>query len=138
MSNTSAAHPPERLRTAPSERFAGSTHLFDLRSAIAKLRAEPHPARDGHRQVTIFQQTPITHVLFSFEPGGMLNKHSTSGLVTIQALEGRLRVSASAEEHLLHPGELLILRPNVPHDVHCDELSAMLLTVHLGMDTARQ
>ena len=135
MPETNAEPQSERLRTAPSERFAGLAHAFDLHKALADLRAEAHPARDGHRQVTIFHQAPVTHVLFAFDRGGALSKHTTQGLVTIHALEGRLRVQADNHEHDLPAGQMLILKPGVPHDVRAEEPSAMLLTVHLHQDS---
>jgi len=135
MTDTHTTPSPDRLRTAPAERFAGETHRFNLQQALRDLRAEPHPARDGHRQVTIFHHTPITHVLFAFDEGGTLGQHSTSGLVTIHVLEGRVIVQAEGVPHDLSAGQLLILRPNVPHDVRAEECSAMLLTVHLLSDT---
>ena len=121
----------DRLRTPPVDRFAGPKHLFSLGAALKRLRAEDHPPRDGHRQVTIFHRAPVTTVLFSFESGGYLAEHSAPGLVTIHALEGRLEVAAEGVDHELEPGSILILDPSVPHDVRASERSAMLLTVHL-------
>lgn len=121
----------DRLRTPPAERFAGPKHLFSLREALKQLRAEDHPARDGHRGVTIFHRAPVTQVLFSFEAGGHFHEHSAPGLVTIHALEGRLEVTAEGVDHQLEAGSILILDPDVPHDVRASERSAMLLTVHL-------
>jgi quercetin dioxygenase-like cupin family protein len=121
----------DRLRTPPAERFAGPRHLFSLSEALGDLRAEDHPARSGHRQVTIFHRGPVTQVLFSFNAGGRLAEHSAPGLVTIHALEGRLEVHAGGVDHELTAGSILILDPNVPHDVRASERSAMLLTVHL-------
>lgn len=121
----------DRLRTPPSERFAGTRHLFSLSDALAELRAEDHPARDGHRQVTLFHRGPVTQVLFAFEPGGRLAEHTAPGLVTIHGLEGHLAVSADGEEHQVAAGDILILDPDVPHDVRASKASAMLLTVHL-------
>ena len=121
----------DRLRTPPADRVAGPKHLFSLGEALEQLRAEDHPARDGHQQVTIFHRAPVTTVLFSFEPGGYLAEHSAPGLVTIHALEGRLEVAAEGVDYQLEPGSILILDPSVPHDVRASEPSAMLLTVHL-------
>jgi quercetin dioxygenase-like cupin family protein len=121
----------DRLRTPPTERFAGARHLFSLSEALEELRAEDHPARDGHRQVTLFHRDPVTQVLFSFEPGGRLEEHSTPGLVAIHGLEGHLEIDAEGVVHALPAGSVLFLDPNVPHDVRATEQSAMLLTVHL-------
>jgi quercetin dioxygenase-like cupin family protein len=125
----------ERLRQHPDERFAGQAHVFDLSRALNDLRAESHPARHGHRQVTIFHRGPVTKALFAFEPGGELADHAAKGLVTIHALEGRLKVQAADEAYNLNPGMMVVLSPNVRHSVRADEASAMLLTVHLQADT---
>jgi len=127
---TESTEPQDRLRTPPVERFAGASHLFDLRAELAELRAEPHKGQDGHRQITILHQAPVAHVLFSFKAGGKLDEHSTNGLVAIHVLEGQLMVRAEGQDNSLTAGHVLYLRPNVPHDVRAIEESAMLLTVH--------
>jgi quercetin dioxygenase-like cupin family protein len=120
-----------RLRPPPSERFAGSSHLFSLSNALEELRAEDHPSRSGHRQITLLQRAPVTQVLFSFEAGGQLDQHSAHGLVTIHVLEGTLSVRADEEDHDLVAGDVLVLDPDVPHDVRASSEAAMLLTVHM-------
>jgi quercetin dioxygenase-like cupin family protein len=119
----------DRLRPAPSERFAGSSHLFDLQRALAALRSESHPGRDGHRQVTIFHRAPISHVLFAFDEGGTLPSHSARGSVTIHILEGEFVLRVDGSDHEMRAGQLLVLKPDVVHDVRALEQGAMLLTV---------
>jgi quercetin dioxygenase-like cupin family protein len=121
----------ERLRPAPVDRFAGDSHVFDLGESLSALRAEENEPRLGHRQMTLFHRSPVAHVLFAFEPDGHLKEHSTNGSVTIHVLEGRLLVNADGHAHELGPGRVLILNPQVAHDVRALEASAMLLTVHL-------
>jgi quercetin dioxygenase-like cupin family protein len=121
----------ERLRLHPSRRFAGESHAFDLGEALRDLRAEVHPVERGHRQMTIFHRAPVTQVIFAFEPGGELADHAAHGLVTIHVLEGRLTVRADGYDHELSAGCILVLNPDVRHDVRASEVSAMLLTVHL-------
>lgn len=121
----------ERLRAAPLERFAGASHVFDLGAVLSELRAEAHSGQNGHRQMTIFSRRPVTQVLFDFESGGELANHSAHGLVMIHVLEGRLMVQADGQDHELSTGHVLILNPEVRHDVRAPEASAMLLTVHM-------
>src|SRR6476661_235647 len=102
----------ERLRPHPSDRFAGESHVFDLKGTLSDLRAEAHSAKNGHRQATIFHRAPVTHVLFDFEPGGELADHTAHGLVTIHVLEGRITVQTT-EKHELGAGMMLILSPGV-------------------------
>jgi quercetin dioxygenase-like cupin family protein len=122
---------PDRLRPPPAERFAGNSHVFDLHAALHNLRAEVRPTQRGHRQITIFQRKPITHVLFAFEAGSELKDHAAHGLVTIYVLEGRLTVAADGQDYALDVGHVLILNPGVPHTVRATDTSAMLLTVHV-------
>ena len=131
MTDQLADQEGERLRRPPAERFASPSNVFSLSEAVAELHSEESPARDGHRQVTVFHRGNVTHVLFAFEAGGALKEHSAHGVVTLHILEGRLRVDAAGTEHELVAGSMLVLDPDVPHDVRASERSAMLLTVHL-------
>jgi quercetin dioxygenase-like cupin family protein len=131
MDQQHAREQHERLRAHPSGRFAGANHAFDLGEMVRDLRTEAHPAEHGHRQMTLFHRAPVTQVLFAFEPGGALADHAAHGLVTIHVLEGRLTVRADGRDHALSAGCILILHPDVRHDVQAHEASAMLLTVHL-------
>jgi len=108
--------------------------MFDVNEALATLRAESHPGRDGHRQVTIFHRAPVSHVLFAFDADGTLPAHRAHGVVTIHALQGSFVVRANDDDHVLESGQLLILKPDVVHDVRALEQAAMLLTVVMEHD----
>ncbi len=124
-------HEQARLRRAPAEQFAGPEHLYDLTEIAAQLRAEPHPATDGHRQMTIAHHGSVALVLFDFEADGRLVNHVADGLVTIQALAGQIQVRTQDGDHELGPGSLLVLSPGVAHDLHASVPSQVLLTVHM-------
>lgn len=131
MTEDHANDPHERLRSRPDERFAGDSHVFDLAAAVRELRAEAPPTQRGHRQITMLKHRAVTQVLFAFEAGSELKDHVAHGLVTIHVLEGRLTVQADGQDHELSAGYVLILNPDVAHNVRAAETSAMLLTVHL-------
>ena len=120
-----------RLRRAPVERFAGTEHVYNLAEIAGQLRAEPHPATDGHRQMTIAHHGPVALVLFDFEADGQLVDHVADGLVTIHALAGHVQVKTSEGELELDAGTLLVLSPGVAHDLHASVPSRVLLTVHM-------
>lgn len=128
----SEANPSEpRLREHPATRFEGEQHVLDLNAAIEKLKGEPHPATGGHRQITLYHYGSVTKVLFAFDEGGALNEHAANGVVSIHVLHGALAVTAAGEINELQAGQVLMLTPNVPHDVRATQESQMLLTVHL-------
>jgi quercetin dioxygenase-like cupin family protein len=126
----------QRLRRAPTERFAGREHVYDLAEIAATLRAEPRPATDGHRQMTIVHHGPVALVLFDLEAGGRLSDHVADGLVTVHVLAGQVEVRTSEAVRDLPAGRLLVLSPGVAHDLRASVPSQVLLTVHLERETA--
>lgn len=125
---------PGVRRRPPRERFAGAEHLFDLEAAAEALAREPVIERDGHRQVTLYREDALTVILFDFEAGGRLRDHSAHGVVMVQVLSGDLRMTTPDGEHVMPAGSLLVLRPDVHHDVLAERPSRMLLTVCLSQD----
>ena len=124
--------PDERLRPHPSTRLAGPVVALDLPDLARALRAEPHPAKSGHRQAGLVHRGPLRLLLFTFDQGGRLPEHRAPGQVVIHCLRGELVVEANAARHRLGGGEALVLEPDVPHAVEAMAESDMLLTVCLG------
>ena len=127
----------ERPRTAPSERFAVEHLSFDLHAEAAGLEAEPTPKQHGHRQKTLFKSSGRTVALFVLDGGASLAEHATSGIVTVQALEGELDVTAGGAatgevRYHLRPGMLLVMAPDVRHDVRAKSRAVFLLQVSLA------
>lgn len=121
-----------KLRPPPTERFAGTEHFIELASALTALRMEHHDAKDGHRQITIFRKGSLRMVLFAFEPGGRLAAHRAPGFVVIHVLRGTLRVRTASEAYELTAGRMLMLDPDVSHDVEAAEEADMLLTISMA------
>jgi len=124
--------PKDRLRPPPAERFAGPEHQLDLQSALDALRREPHEGSDKHRQITVFHKGSLRMVLFAFEAGGALPAHRAPGFVVIHTLRGRISVKTLNERYDLPTGQILLLDPEVVHDVTATEESDMLLTIAIS------
>jgi quercetin dioxygenase-like cupin family protein len=119
-----------RERQDPDDRFAGDEHLFDLAASARDLREEEQEPRRGHRQVTLLHEEGLTVILFAFDAGGRLARHSAEGLVLIHVVAGAIDVTTAAERRSLTAGSLLVLAAGVEHDVTAREPSEMLQTVH--------
>lgn len=122
----------ERPRTAPSERFAPEHLAFDLHAEAAALEDEPTPKQHGHRQKTLFKNSGRTVALFVLDPGANLAEHATSGIVTVQAIEGDLDVTAGGVDYPLRAGMLVVMAPGVRHDVRAKSRAVFLLQVSLA------
>jgi len=123
--------PKDRLRPPPSERFAGPEHHIDLTAALESLRVEHHDSTERHRQITVFHKGPLRMVLFAFEAGAGLPSHRAQGFVVIHTLRGRITVKTLNDTHDLAAHQLVMLDPEVVHDVTAVESSDMLLTISL-------
>ncbi|MCC6678910.1 MAG: AraC family ligand binding domain-containing protein [Phycisphaerales bacterium] len=128
----------ERLRQHPAERFAASQHRYDLNEVATRLGGELEAGQAGHRQETLYKRGPTTMALFLFGHLTRLPPHRTKGVVVIQVLEGHIQVTADGQAHDLHAGHLLVLAPEVEHDVLARVVSRMLLTVHLDASAANR
>ena len=131
MTNPSNATDDDgRLRPHPIDRAIDTSQIIDLAAALERLRAEEHPAPQGHRQVTLFHRSPVTMVLFAFTAEGVLPNHQAKGVVTIQVLEGSVTIQADATDYVVNRDQVLVLNPGTPHSVQALQPTAMLLTVH--------
>src|SRR3954466_16067883 len=119
-----------RNRPHPDVRFAPPQHEIDLR-AVARELAAAGPARRGQRHRALYSHGRLTVALFTFEPGAGLPDHVAAGVVTINVLDGHLRVKCGGAEHDLTAGKLLVLAPGERHDVLAEAQSTMLLQVYL-------
>ena len=121
----------DRPRRHPEERFAPPAQAFDLEQAAREIAQEPTATTQRHRQKTLYRHVNTSLALFLFDAGAGLHEHRTSGTVFIQVLSGRLTVHAQGDRHDLCAGQMLVMSPGVPHDVHAEEATRMLLTVCL-------
>lgn len=119
----------DRQGIAPHERLAEATRQINLAEAATQLRAEPHPARSGHRQIVLARTGPLSLLLFVFERDGLLKAHRADGEVVIQVLSGALEITLDSGAHTVPRGELLTIAPGETHAVRAIDASEMLLTV---------
>lgn len=126
----------DRLREHPEDRFSASQHAYDLAAVGQTLIAEKKPSSNGHRQETLYKGSdvnkgPTTVALFAFDKGAHLARHIARGVVTIHVIEGHMRVMCEGTKHQLKANHVLVLRPEVEHELYAEQDSRMLLTVCL-------
>jgi quercetin dioxygenase-like cupin family protein len=138
MTNDPSRPPADRTRAHPDERFAPPAQAFDLDAAARELSAEPPGGSQRHRQKTLYRHGNSTLALFLFPAGTGLREHRTNGTVFIHVVSGRMTVTAQGERHELSAGRVLVMAPDVPHDVHAEQDSRMLLTVSLEPKAPQQ
>jgi len=114
--------------------FQGSIHRFSLGVAAQKLRDEPEYLRNGRNGTTLMKNQELRVVLEVVGAGFALARHRVAGAVTVQVLEGELRVGAREEVLYLRAGDLVTLPPREPHSVEAVHDAAFLITVAPEVD----
>jgi quercetin dioxygenase-like cupin family protein len=102
---------------------------FSLRSEVEQLRQQPSYLKGDPSGRTLVKEPDLRIVLMALKAGARLQEHHASGPISVQAIEGRLRVRLAAESFELTAGQLLALESGIRHDVEAIEDSAFLLTI---------
>lgn len=106
----------------------GEHMLLDIGQALAEL----HGSRQGAQTrgaVTLVKQDGLSVVLTHLHAGGSLQEHAAPGPVTVQVLDGHVRVRLEDEVLDAPVGRLLAFRARVRHAVEALEDSTLLLTL---------
>lgn len=102
---------------------------FDLESELELLRRQQNYQTGEPIGRTLVKQPDLRIVLMTSQKGGRLVEHHASGPISLQAVEGRVRLRLSDATVDLSTGQLLALEPGIPHDVEAIEDCAFLLTI---------
>jgi len=116
---------PER----PMHQVARSRLTFDLGAELGRLRAEESWQQGTRNAKTLVKEPDIRLVLIVMRQGGRMEEHRAPGRISIQTLTGWLRLHVPGETIDLAVGQILVLDPDVAHDVEALEESAFLLTI---------
>lgn len=122
----------DRLRPHPQNRFAEGQINVDFSEVVARLRSEPSAGERGHRQETLYKCAGATVALFTFDHFTNLPEHKASGVVQIQVLRGKFKITADQKIYEMTAGQMLVLAPKTPHAVAAEEEGEILVTVLLS------
>lgn len=101
---------------------SGKLIVFDLRT-LAHFREE-------RPDVQVLSDIGTARLmLFAFKAGQRLQEHRTSSQILVQALRGRVIVTAESSSVTLQAGMVLQVEANVPHSVMAQTDAIMLLTL---------
>jgi quercetin dioxygenase-like cupin family protein len=117
------------MTTEPSidiEPLSAQATLFDLAALGAQLRSAGAAANHAE---TLVNDGAMHVVLATLPGGGSLESGEPTGPVTIQVIQGRVRVTAEERELEAGPGGLVALASHVRHEVRALEASTVLVTI---------
>ncbi len=103
----------------------------NIGSELQKLKKAPSWQREsGRSSETLVKYDEFRIVLVRMKPGSYMSHHRAEGPISIQAIQGKIRVHLPTN-HMeeLEVGDLLTLDRCLEHDVEALEESAFLLTI---------
>ncbi len=92
-------------------------------------RFVPGPGESHRRAETLVKTDRLRVVLITMRAGATLHDHTAPGPITIQALQGRIRVSVNDDVHEMASGTMIAIEANMIHAVEAVEDGAFLLTI---------
>jgi quercetin dioxygenase-like cupin family protein len=121
---------PETSRGAARapEATAGPFLTFDLAQQIRELRQESY-WQSGRNSKTLAKYSDFRIVLTALQAKTTIHEHHSAGRISVQTIEGHLRMHAAGKDFDLPAGRVLVLDRALPHDVVAIEDSAFLLTI---------
>jgi len=103
---------------------------FNLSDELRQLREEDSWTRgSGRSSRTLAKYPDFRIVLVLLKPGSEMKEHHADARISIQTLQGRVRLQLSDRAVELGSGELMCLESGIHHDVKALEESAFLITV---------
>jgi quercetin dioxygenase-like cupin family protein len=100
-----------------------------LEEELDELRRQPHYGTSVPSGRTLLKEPDLRIVLMALKAGGRMEEHHASGPISVQVLEGHVRMHLPDGAVDVPSGRILTLEPRIPHDVEALEDSAFLLTI---------
>ena len=112
----------------PPQQLEGPLLTFDLWAELERLRREPAYQHGDNSANTLVHEADCRVVLVALKDGARIREHAAAARITFQTVVGRVRLRVGHHDIQVPTGHLLVLAPNLAHDVEALEESAFLLT----------
>ena len=125
----------EKFNDATSNRPMGERTLdapmvtINLGLYIAQIREEEQWKNSDRSAITIFKSMVMRIVLIALHKGAEMKKHTASGTISLQVIEGEIMFTTDEQSITLSSGQMLVLHECIPHSVLAKEETVFLLTL---------
>jgi len=99
-----------------------------LSAFILQLKNEEAWKKNDRNGITIFKTGNVTVVLSALHEGAEILDTTVDGIVTVQVLEGKVRISTSEGDVDLKEKEMVGFHPQVTHSIRATSESVLLIT----------
>ena len=127
----------------PTDSRPNGSHLIDasligidIREYINQLKEEDAWLKNDRNAITLFKTENMRIVLAAFHKNAAMPGNTTNGTISIQVLEGNIKINSGLGQVELHEKQMGTLHGDIPYSVIAIEESVFLLTIatikHIG------
>lgn len=102
---------------------------FDIPALLTQIKGEETWKKGEHNAMTLVKGKGLRVVLVAMHADTAIAKHQADCPISLQVIEGRIKLSTDSEVLTINKGHLLTLKDGIPHFVEAPEESAFLLTL---------
>lgn len=104
--------------------------LADLPAFIEQVKDEKAWDKSDRNGITVFKTDGITIVLSAFKEGAVIKDNIVNGFLTLQVLEGKVRLDTLEGEIDMQDNQLITFHPNIPHSIEARSGAVLLITTY--------
>jgi len=102
---------------------------MDLNAFKKQIKEEQSWKNGDRNAITIFKNDLLRVVLVALHAGTEMKQHKTTGMLSLQVLEGQISFRTAMDTAELGLGQMIVLHADIMHSVYAHEESLILLTV---------
>jgi len=111
------------------DRVIDALYVFvDIPDYLRQLKDEKSWEKNDRNGITVFKTEHLTMVLTMMHEKAVIKDNKVDGLLTLQVIEGRIRVSTIDGDFELTEKQLINLHANEPHSIEAVTEAAFLLS----------
>jgi quercetin dioxygenase-like cupin family protein len=101
--------------------------FMNLGQFIKQLKNEEAWNKNDRNGITIFKTENVTTVLTCLHKDAMIKDNSVDGILQVQVLGGRIRVTTADGDIDMEEGEMIVFHPGIRHTIEALKKSSLLL-----------
>lgn len=102
--------------------------FIDLPNYIRQLQYKEEWDNKDRNSITVFKSDELTTVLICIKEAAVIGSNSIDGLMSVQVLEGKIKMQVETETVELLKGQLINLHAFIQHSIEAMEESILLIT----------
>ena len=111
------------------DRVLDAPYVFaDLPAFTEQVKDEKAWEKSDRNAITVFKSGTTTIVLSAMKEGAVIKDNTVNGYLTVQVLEGNIRVATLGGDVDMCDQQLIVFHPGVPHSIEARKDSVLLLT----------